>query len=470
MNVQHLRRRFFLGTASGLGAVVAAWLALKGQASRKLPDEQQPRRVAKPTERSCIFVFLVGGPSQFDLYENKPALSHRHGEELPVSLIHNERFSFIGKEPKKILGTKREFRRYGQSGLEVSELLPHLSGRANQLAYIRSLYTDEFEHHAAQLLMQTGASRGRSPSIGSWVLYGLGQETRDIPDYVVLWSGESLSFSSDLWDQGFLPSRCKGVLLGSGTKLSPFIDSPIGFSGEVQDATVRSVAALNDIRYRDTGDGRIAERTAAYEAAARLQLAAPELVNTFREPKHIIDGYGLNDPVTRGFGRSCLLARRLVERGCRFVTLFHSNWDHHRNVHTEVERRAKEIDRPLATLLADLEATGLAASTVVVCTGEFGRTPVGQNVLDPAHLQGRDHHRHAFPAWLAGAGVAAGNVVGITDEFGWRPVEGGHHIRDFHATLLALLGLDHRALEAESSGRPFQLASDEAQVIPELMA
>jgi hypothetical protein len=448
-------RRAFLG--QGLGALALAALL----------DEQV---LARARPRRVISLFMAGGPSQLDLFDPKPRLNELEGQALPPSLAQGERFAFIKGTPR-LLGSRAEFRRQGEAGGWWSSLLPHTSGVADELAVIRSMHTTQLNHGPAQLFMTTGHQSLGRPSVGAWLSYGLGAENRNLPTFVVMVSGESRpDGGAACWGNGFLPTNHQGIELRSQGDPVLFLSNPPGVSRAARADSLRAVAALNRRRGPDPD---IAARTAAFELAFRMQTAAPELTDLASEPAEVHALYGTT-PGRASFANNCLLARRLVERGCRFVQLFHRGWDTHGvNRSDDLVHRlpalCRETDQATAALVTDLRRRGLLDDTVVMWGGEFGRTPMVE-ARDGSRFLGRDHHRHAFTAWLAGAGVKRAQVMGETDDLGYKVVADPVSVHDLHATLLALLGLDHTRLTFRHQGRSYRLTDVEGNVVSRLLA
>ncbi|MEM7230629.1 MAG: DUF1501 domain-containing protein [Planctomycetota bacterium] len=478
---QSERRRFLTSAASGLGAAalfdMLSHEAVVG-AESPFAGPLTPRATHFPPKaKRCIFVYAAGGPSQLDLFDPKPALTKFHGQQLPKSVTDGTRFAFI-KRDAKLLRSPRVFTRHGQCGMELSDLLPHLGSCADDIALVRSLHTEAFNHHPAQLMLSTGVPRFGRPSMGAWVVYGLGSESRNLPGYVVLSAGRGASGGTSNWANGFLPSSYQGVVLRSRGEAVLNLTRPAGVNARLQEANLRAIRELNEEQLRKARDREIQSRIESYELAFRMQSAAPELLDLSGESASTLEAYGVNRPeptdvrskhgggkgVYATFARNCLLARRLVERGVRFVTLMHASWDQHGALNQELTYNARMADQPLAALLKDLKERGLLDETLVVFAGEFGRTPLAQG------SDGRDHHPNAFSAWMAGGGVKGGQVVGRTDEFGWNPVEDEMHMNDFHATLLRLLGFDHTRLTKRYGGLDVRLTDVGGHVIEKLIA
>lgn len=487
-STQLARRQFLYSSACSVGSLALATLLKKdGLAASDQPTANPlaPRAPHfAPRAKNCIFIFLAGGPSQIDMYDPKPELNRLHGRPLPQELVEKVRFAFIQKETATLIGSPRKFSPSGQCGMMLSDLLPHLSTRADDIALIRSMHTDQFNHHPAQLLMNTGVGRFGRPTIGAWLTYGLGSESSNLPGYVVLTSGRGASGGASLWSSGFLPSAYAGVLFRTHGEPVLNLKNPPGISRPSQRAGLRAIRRLNEQRLRETGDEEIASRIASYEVAFRMQAAAPQLIDLGDESAATLEAYGVNRAEPKGhgasrgavgrpfssFARNCVLARRMVERGVRFVNLYYASWDHHSNLDKELAYNCGAVDQPVATLLKDLKQRGLLDSTLVVMAGEFGRTPLGENRSKYEKVTGRDHHPFAFSLWMAGGGIKGGQVVGQTDDLGWSPVEDPVHINDLHATLLHLFGLDHLKLTVPFGGLDVRLTNVGGDVVHKLLA
>lgn len=492
---QQARRGFLATAASGVGgAALLALLqadgviraeglaAIRDVPSSDVPLAPKPPHFA-PKAKACIFFFLEGAPSQLDLYDPKPKLQELHGQKLPESLTKSVRFAFIQKDSAVLLGSKRKFRPYGQCGMELSDLLPHLATHADDIALVRSMHTEAFNHHPGQLMMNTGVMQFGRPTMGSWLNYGLGSPARDLPGYVVLTSGRGTSGGASNWSSGFLPTTYQGVLFRNQGEPVLHLDNPPGISRAVQRLNLDTLADLNRQRLGLLGDPEIASRITQYELAFRMQSAAPELIDLRGESRATLDAYGVSRDegamknYTGGgkgefssFATNCLLARRLVERGVRFINIYHATWDHHANLDVGLAFNCQMADQPVAALLTDLKQRGLLDETLVVFAGEFGRTPLGENRPGRAPNTGRDHHPFAFSLWLAGGGIKGGQTIGKTDDIGWNIIERPIHINDFHATLLHLFGLDHLRLTYRFKGRDFRLTDVGGKVVQELLA
>ena len=485
----HLTRRdFFTTAASGLGMLGLASM-LQSEGLLATPGASADPLLPKPPHfapkaKNCIFIFMEGAPSQLDLFDPKPKLNELHGQPLPDSLLKNVRFAFIKKETARIMGSNRTFTKHGQCGMDFSDLLPHLATCADDLLMVRSMHTDQFNHHPGQLLMQCGRATFGLPTIGSWLTYGLGSESRDLPGYVVLANGRGTSGGASLWQSGFLPSVYAGVLFRSQGDPVLNLKNPAGLPAELQRAGLDTLAELNRARFEQARDPEIASRIAAYELAFRMQSSAPELIDLKGEKPETLAAYGAQreDPPVksdrgggpgqyRSFGTNCLLARRLVERGVRFVNVIHASWDHHSNLDKELGFNAGMADQPVAALIKDLKERGLLDETLVVWGSEFGRTPLGENRAgNTKNVSGRDHHPNAFTIFMAGGGIKGGQVYGETDELGWGIVRDPVHINDFHATLLHLFGIDHLKLTHRFQGRDFRLTDVAGKVVKPWLA
>jgi hypothetical protein len=474
------RRHFFRDCALGVGSMALASLLNDGKLAAAPPvvSPLAPRQPHfAPRAKSVIYLFMAGGPSQLEMFDYKPKLMDYDSKPMPDEFIKGKRFAFMdtfAKEHPKCLGSRREFARRGQSGTYVSECLPHLAGVVDDLAIVRSVQTNVFNHAPAKFFINTGSPQTGRPSMGAWVTYGLGSESQSLPGFVVLQSGpRGPRGGAPLWGSGFLPTTYQGVPFRSGGDPILNLSNPQGVTTDGQKKVLDAVRDLDAERLADTGDPEIATRIASYEMAYRMQTSAPELIDLSGETRQTLDMYGAQ-PGKVSFANNCLLARRLVERGVRFVQLYHTDWDHHggqgANLRDSLDQVCREIDRPCAALVRDLKRRGLLDETLVIWGGEFGRTPMGE-VRDVGGKDiGRNHHIEAFTVWLAGGGVKPGLSLGITDEFGYAPVEDKVHVHDLQATILHLLGLEHTQLTFRFQGRDFRLTDVHGEVVKKLLA
>jgi hypothetical protein len=461
------RRWFFQQCGVGLGAMALGHLLGEGGYARAetTADPLAPKAPHfTPKTKRVIFLFMAGAPSHLELFDYKPQLARFDGKLPPADLIKGYRAAFINPS-SKLLGPRFKFAKQGQSGAELSELLPHLATVVDEIAIVKSMVTDAFNHAPGQILMNTGSTLFGRPSIGSWATYGLGSESRDLPAFVVFSSGKKgPSGGNSNWGSGFLPTLYQGVQFRSSGDPVLYLSNPRGVDEELQRDSLETVRALNTLRLDDTGDPEITTRINSFEMAFRMQTSAPEVMDLAREPKHILDLYGAQ-PGKPSFANNCLLARRLIERGVRFVELFHEAWDQHGNLVHDLRQNCKDTDQACAALVKDLKQRGLLEDTLVIWGGEFGRTPMVQGGSD-----GRDHHPNAFTMWLAGGGIKPGVSHGGSDEFGFKAVEKPVHVHDLHATILKLLGFDHTKLVYRFQGRDFRLTDVFGKVVKELLA
>lgn len=457
------RRHFFSRCGVGVGSLALGSLfagdacAAPSPATRNPLDPKKTHHPARA--KNVIFLFMAGGPSQLEFFDHKPELAKLNGQPIPESYTAGKRFAFMDSSHRSdLLGPKRSFAQYGECGAWVSDLLPHTASIVDELTFIKTCQTDLFNHAPAKLFMNTGSGLFGRPSMGAWVTYGLGSECHDLPGFVVLQSGpRGPRGGSVLWGSGILPTTYQGVPLRSQGDPIVNLSTPGGITDAQQQQLVSAVQELNLQRLVATGDQEIATRINAYEMAYRMQSSAPELMDIAGESQATLDLYGIQDVREATYARNCLLARRLVERGVRFVQLYDTNWDHHGGVTENLEKhlpeKAKDIDQASAALVRDLRQRGLLDDTIVIWGGEFGRTPMGE----VRESTGRNHHIDAFTMWFAGGGFRPGLTYGVTDEFGFGPVENPVHVRDIHATLLHQLGLDHHRLSVKFQGLDFKL-------------
>ena len=469
------RRQFFSRCALGLGSIALASLLeerhLRG-ADAALTNPMAPRQPHfEPRAKNILYLFMAGGPSQLELFDYKPKLIDLNGQPIPQSYIQGKRFAFMGSSHgTKLLGTRRAFRQHGQNGMWVSEMFPHTATIVDDVSFVMSCATNLFNHAPAKLFMNTGSGQFGRPSMGSWVTYGIGSESQDLPGFVVLQSGPRGPRGGSVnWASGFLPTSYQGVpLRGQGDPILN-VASPRGVSPQRQREALDAIRDLNLKRLVETGDPEISTRIAAYEMAYRMQSSAPELIDLSGESEATLKLYGVEKDKP-SFARNCLLARRLVERGVRFVQLYHTNWDSHggpgENLQADFEKVCRDVDQGQAALIKDLKARGLLQDTLVIWGGEFGRTPMGEN----RDTTGRNHHIDAFTMWLAGGGVKSGAIVGQTDELGFNAVQDRVHVHDLHATILHLLGLEHTKLTFRFQGRDFRLTDVQGDVVTKLLA
>jgi Protein of unknown function (DUF1501) len=417
-----------------------------------------------PKAKRVVYLFQAGAPSHLELFDPKPLLTKHDGQLPPAELLKGYRAAFI-QPNSALLGPKFKFNKHGKSGIEVSEAIPHIGSIADELCFIRSMQTDAVNHAPAQMLMNTGSQLFGRPSFGSWMSYGLGSEGANLPGYVVLASAKGTSGGASNYGCGFLPTAHGGVPFRSAGDPILYLSNPAGVDAKAQRSSLDALTALNQLALDDAGDPEIAARIEAYEMAFRLQTSAPELMDLSQEPKHILEMYGIKDVKEATFARNCLLARRLLERGVRFVQLFHEAWDQHNNLAKGVQQNAKDTDKASAALVKDLKQRGLLDDTLVVWGGEFGRTPMVQGGND-----GRDHHNRGFTMWLAGAGLKRGHVHGATDDFGFNAVQDPVHVHDLNATLLHLLGFDHEKLTYRFQGRDYRLTDVHGHVVKGILS
>lgn len=472
------RRQFFTSGASGLGTLALASL-LKDEGLLASENSGQQAHFA-PKAKRCIYLFMEGGPSQMDLFDPKPKLNELDGQPMPESLLKDIKFAFIQKEAAQLMGSPRTFKRYGECGMELSDLLPHLSTCVDDIALVRSMHCEQFNHLPGQLMMLSGSDLQGRPTLGSWLNYGLGSESQNLPGYVVLATlGRGLPGGASSWSSGFLPSQYAGTLFRNQGSPVLNLETPAEIAPEAQMRSLQTINELNGLRYEQIGNPEIASRIKAYELAFRMQQTAPELLDLSGETKATLDEYGVTREEASkssqagfngSYARNCLLARRMVERGVRYVTLFLSTWDHHSYLDSGLKRYTEISDQPIAALLKDLKRRGLLEDTLVVWGGEFGRTPLGENRVNFKKVTGRDHHPYSFSMWLAGGGIKGGQVIGETDEIGWGVTKDPVHVHDLHATILKLFGLDHEKLTYRFQGRDFRLTDVSGNIVEQLLA
>lgn len=467
------RRQFLTRTASGLGA-----LSVNGLLDPSLyasPGQDALRRETllrhfAPRARRVVFLFMAGGPSHLDLWDPKPGLQSRNGSELPPSIRQGQRITTMTRGQKQLLvaASPMQFRRYGNSGQVMNEHLPLLGKMADEMAIVRSIHSEPINHDPAVNMIQTGAGRAGRPCIGSWVSWALGSENRNLPDFVVLLSGsKGQPVISRYYNNGFLPSRHQGVQFLSQGEPVLFLSNPKGINQAQRNELIAGINALNRRRLEVVGDPEIEARIDSFELAGRMQTSVPELMDIRREPKHIHEQYG-TEPGKVSYANNCLLARRLLERGVRFVQLYQRGWDMHNKIKTRMPEMCRTIDRPTAALIEDLRARGMLEDTLIVWGGEFGRTTYCQGELVPEF--GRDHHPRCFSMWLAGGGIRGGTSFGRTDDYGYNIVEDGVHIHDLQATVLHCLGMDHTRLTYRFQGRDQRLTDIGGEVVHRILS
>jgi hypothetical protein len=469
MKPKEVARRWFLQQCGvGLGAVAfSSLLAEAGfAATGNTPaDPLAPKKPPlAPKAKRVIFLFMAGAPSHLELFDYKPQLAKFDGTLPPADLLKGYRAAFINPN-SKLLGPKFKFAKYGQSGTELSELLPHLSKVVDDIAVVKSMVTDAFNHAPGQLLMNTGTMQFGRPSMGAWVTYGLGSESKDLPAFVVFSSGKKgPSGGNSCWGSGFLPTVYQGVQFRSSGDPVLYLSDPPGVDESLQRDTLDSIDRLDKMRLNATGDPEIATRINSYEMAFRMQSSAPELMDLSKETPQTLAMYGA-EPGKPSFANNCLLARRLVERGVRFVQLYHEAWDQHDHLVEDIAENCRDTDQACAALIQDLKQRGMLQDTLVIWGGEFGRTPMVQGGSN-----GRDHHPNAFTMWLAGGGVRPGVTLGESDDLGFNVTKDQVHVHDLHATLLQLLGFDHTKLTYKFQGRNFRLTDVLGNVVHPLLA
>jgi len=461
------RRHFLQNAAYGLGSIALADLLHAGAPMNPLAPKAPH---FAPKAKNVIFLFMEGAPSQMDLFDPKPALQKYHGQSLPESMTKDLKLAFI-KPSAAVLGSPRIFTKHGQCGMELSDFLPHTATVADDICLVRSMQTDAFNHHPGQLLLFTGSTQIGRPTLGAWAVYGLGSESQNLPGFAVLSSGVGTSGGASNFSSGFLPSTYQGVQFRQGPDPILYQSNPAGVSTESQRETLDALRGLNQTHAVDTGDPEVEARIAAYELAFRMQSASPELTDFSKESAATLEMYGVNQEPTRQFGTNCLLARRMVERGVRFVMLMHASWDQHTNLNRDLKKQCNVTDQPSAALIRDLKQRGLLENTLVVWGGEFGRTPMVEvrNTRDPENA-GRDHHPAAYSLWMAGGGIKGGQVVGATDDLGFKITQDPIHVHDLQATMLHCLGFDHTRLTYKYMGREFRLTDVSGNVVKKLLA
>jgi hypothetical protein len=472
------RREFLLRAGAGMLALTPAMLSAEVASKPSTPggpttnlgllgSGQVPARAKR-----VICMHMLGAISHVDTFDYKPMLAKMHGQEMPASVMKNQRLSTMsnGQSSFPIVGPIAKFKQYGQSGSWVSDLMPHVGGVVDELCFIKSMYTEHVNHDPASKFLHTGFQLAGRPSAGAWVSYALGSDNADLPNYVVMNAGPPYGVPQDAatWGSGFLPSQHQGVPLRSGTDPVLYVKNPDGVTDQDRRSLLNALGQLARADYSKSDDPDILSRISQYEMAYRMQRSVPEIIDISDEPKYILDMYGPNVTQPGTFARNCLLARRLAERGVKFIQNFGMGWDHHNDILTELPKRCLEVDQPAAALVMDLKQRGLLDDTLVMFGGEFGRTPFAQGTLSMNF--GRDHHGGAFSWWLAGGGVKAGYTHGATDDFSYGIVKDPVHIHDLQATLLYIMGIEHERLTYRYQGRDFRLTDVAGKVVTEVLA
>ena len=477
-NTFEIQRRTFLRYGlSGLGLLGLNSLMAEQQGSHGagLHGAIDPLHYPAKAKR-VIFLYQAGGPSHLETFDPKPKLAELHGKGMPESFTKGQQIAQLQGKPLICFGPQHGFKKYGKNGLEICDLFPRIGSVADDVCIIRSMWTEQINHDPAHTIMNTGSILPGRPSMGSWALYGLGAETQDLPGFVVLLSagrgGQMQPIAARQWSAGLLPSRFQGVKLNSIGDAVLHIKNPHGMNAGMQKDSIDAINALNRAQYSTLKDPEILTRVAQYEMAFKMQSSVPDLVDMSKEPQKVLDMYGAH-PGDGSFASNCLLARRLAERGVRFIQLYHRDWDHHSGVKANVALKAEEVDQATAALITDLKQRGMLDDTLVIWGGEFGRTPtveLPQPGSNAGRINGRDHNHYGFTMWMAGGGVKGGYVHGATDEFGFQAAESKVHVHDLHATILQLLGFDHEKLTFRSAGRDFRLTDVHGHVVKEMIA
>jgi hypothetical protein len=481
------RRQFFGRGAMGLGTAALATLLNRDTlgadgVNRKSQIVNSPGGLPDlphfaPKAKRVIYLFQNGAPSHVDLFDYKPKLKEWHGRQIPDEVVGGRRFSTMtgNQTARPVLGEITHFAQHGQSGAWVSDFLPRTAAIADDLCFIKSMHTEAVNHAPAITFFLTGAEMPGRPSMGAWLTYGLGSDSDNLPAFVVMTSRDKEAscgqiFYDFYWGSGFLPSKFQGVKFrGSGDPVL-YLSNPDGMSREVRRGILDDLARLNELKRREFGDPEIATRIAQYEMAYRMQASVPELTDLSKEPPSVLDAYGPDVRRPGSYAYNCLMARRLAERGVKFIQLMHAGWDQHRNLNTQLKIQCQDTDAPSAALVQDLKQRGLLDDTLVIWGGEFGRTPFLQGKIEETKQWGRDHHPYTFTLWMAGGGVKPGLSYGASDEFGFNAIENKVHVHDFQATVLHLLGIDHERLTYKFQGRYFRLTDVHGHVVKPLLA
>ncbi|MCC6232676.1 MAG: DUF1501 domain-containing protein [Verrucomicrobiales bacterium] len=464
------RRRFLKDCAAGVGSLALASLLDQRVLAAAAPAAS-PQPHFAPKAKNIIYLFQSGGPSHLDLFDPKPELNRRHGQQVPEELVKNIRLAQIGKQAS-LLGSPYKFAQHGKSGAWISELMPHLAGIVDEVCFLRGFYSEAFNHDPATIFMNTGAQLAGRPAMGSWFSYGLGSENKDLPAFVVLMTGVGQPLTNAAWGSGFLPTVHQGVPLRSQGDPVLYVSDPAGLGRQRRRQSLDVLRDLNQARHEALQDPEIQTRIAAYEMAYRMQTSVPEVMDLSKESAATHAAYGTS-PGRASYANNCLLARRLVERGTRFVQLYHRGWDHHGgpdgNLVYDLKQRCAETDQATVALIRDLKERGLLDETLILWGGEFGRTPMMQGNPKPDQI-GRDHHPHGYTVWMAGGGIKPGIVHGSTDEFGFYATDGRVHVHDLHATILHLFGIDHLRLTYRFQGRDFRLTDVHGELVKPILA
>jgi hypothetical protein len=466
------RRWFFKQCGVGLGSIGLGAL-LNDSLSAATPKIKTVDPLATraphyaPKAKRVIYLFMAGAPSQLDMFDYKPTLQKYDGKPVPAEIVKGQKYAFI-KPDAALFASQFKFARHGKCGAEISEVLPNTAGIVDDIAIVKSMTTDAFNHAPAQILMNTGSTQFGRPSMGAWVNYGLGSESQNLPGFIVLNSAGGLSGGSSVFGSGFLPTVYQGVPFRKSGDPILSLSNPAGVTREMQRKSLDTLKAMNQYHLDQVGDPEIATRINSFEMAFRMQASAPELMDISKESKETLEMYGVEEGKP-SFARNCLLARRMIERGVRFVQLFHEGWDHHSDVTGGVKHQTALTEKGAAALVKDLKQRGLLDETIVVWGGEFGRTPMVETNLESGRSMGRDHHPQAFTMWMAGGGFKPGITLGQTDELGFHIVQDKVHVHDLHATLLHLLGFDHTKLTFRFQGRDFRLTDVEGELVNKLL-
>jgi hypothetical protein len=464
----HTRRQFFAKGAMGLGGAALGSM---------MPNAEAQLRQIAPKAKRVIYLLQNGAPSHVDLFDHKPKLREWHGKQIPDEVVGGKRFSTMtGRQKERpVIGAIADFAKHGNSGATVSSFLPHTAAIADKLCFIKSMHTTQVNHAPAITFFLTGGEQPGRPSIGAWLSYGLGSDNEELPTFVAMTSRDKEAtcgqiFYDYYWGSGFLPTVHQGVKFRGGGDPVLYLSNPDGLSSEMRRSQLDELARLNQRHYESLGDPETLTRIAQYEMAYKMQTSVPELTDFSKEPKHIMDMYGPDVHRKGSYAYNCLMARRLAERGTRYIQLMHAGWDQHKNLNRQLKIQCDDTDAPSAALVKDLEMRGLLDDTLVIWSGEFGRTPFLQGKIDNPKQWGRDHHPYAFTMWMAGGGVKPGITYGATDEFGFNVTENPVHVHDFQATMLHLLGIDHERLTYRYQGRRFRLTDVHGHVVDDILA